>query len=39
VGKGIPKQCRKLIPQRGEVYLLIDVSDNSQALMRLSQVK
>ena len=38
-GEGIPKQCRKVIPQEGKFYLLIDVSDGSQALMSLWQVK
>lgn len=38
-GDRIPKQCRKVIPQTGKTYLLIDISNNSQALMDLSQVK
>jgi len=38
-GDGIPKQCRKVVPQGGETYLLIDVSNNSQTLMKLRQVK
>lgn len=38
-GDGIPKQCRKVVPKGGEIYLLIDVSNNSQALMKLWQVK
>jgi len=38
-GDGIPKQCRKVAPQGGKIYLLIDVSDNSQALMEFWQVK
>jgi hypothetical protein len=38
-GDGIPKQCRKVVPQGGKTYLLIDVSDNSQALMNLWQVR
>lgn len=38
-GEGIPKQCRKVIPQDGKAYLLIDVSDNSLVLMKLWQVK
>ena len=38
-GDGIPKQCRKLIPQGGNSYLLVDVVDGSKAVLELSQVK
>jgi len=36
-GDSIAKQCRKVLPQGGAIYLLIDVANNSQALMELSQ--
>ena len=38
-GDGIPKQCRKLIPQRGNLYLVIDVADGSRTVIELSQRK
>jgi len=38
-GEGIPKQCRKLIPQGGNWYLLVNVADGSKAVVELSQVK
>jgi len=38
-GDGIPKQCRKVVPQGGNLYLLVDVADGSEAVLELSQVK
>ncbi len=38
-GEGIPKQCRKLIPQGGNLYLLVDVADGSKVVLALRQVK
>lgn len=39
LGDRIPKQCRRVVPQGGNTYLLIDVSDSSQALVDLSRVR
>lgn len=38
-GDGIAKQCRKLFPQGGSLYLLVDVADGSKVVLELSQVK
>ena len=36
---GLAKQCRQVIPQGNNTYLLIDVADNSQILMSLAKRK
>ena len=37
-GDNMPKRCRALIPQGGNLYLLVDVADGSTAVLELSQV-
>ena len=37
-GDNLPKHCRMLIPQGRNLYVLVDVSDGSRAVLELSQV-